>query len=103
MPIGETQLEKLTRNATIGFAASFTSDIVSNSARVLKTTKQTSGHNLSYLQHSKNIIKTDGVIGFATRGLATKIISNGIQSATFTILWKYLEGLYKPKESIISQ
>ncbi len=97
---GETNLEKLTRNAAIGFTASFTSDVVSNSARVLKTTRQTSGMGLGYFQHAKKIIKKDGIVGFATRGLATKILSNGIQSATFTILWKYLENFYnsdKPK------
>ena len=98
VPNGETSIEKLSRNAAIGFAASFTSDVVSNSARVLKTIKQTSGNNLSYLEHGKNIIKKDGFFGFATRGLATKIISNGIQSATFTILWKYLEGVYKTND-----
>ena len=51
---------------------------------------------------SQNIIKQDGVIGFATRGLATKILSNGIQSATFTVLWKYLEGLNKDTNNIVN-
>ncbi len=92
---GNSHLEKLCRNATIGFCASFTSDIISNSARVLKTSKQTDQSKLSYLDHAKGIIKKEGIIGLATRGLATKILSNGIQSATFTVLWKYLENLQK--------
>jgi hypothetical protein len=89
--VGDNYLEKLTKSAVIGFAASLTSDIVSNSVRVLKTIRQTSELEIGYFQHAKNIILKDGFIGFATRGLVTKIISNGIQSATFTILWKYLE------------
>ena len=99
---GDTQIDKLCRNATIGFCASLTSDIVSNSARVLKTTKQTDTNSIGYLDHAKNIIKKEGVIGFATRGLATKILSNGIQSATFTVLWKYLEGLNKDKNNMVN-
>ena len=99
---GENQVEKLCRNAAIGFCASLTSDIVSNSARVLKTTKQTDTNSIGYLDHAKNIIKKDGVVGFATRGLATKILSNGIQSATFTVLWKYLEGLNRDTNNTVN-
>jgi hypothetical protein len=40
---------KLTRNALIGFCASFVSDCVSNSIRVITTAKQTSAVTVGYL------------------------------------------------------
>ena len=42
----------------------------------------------------------EGCIMRFYRGLATKIISNGFQSTTFTILWKYLEGLYTNTDKV---
>ena len=41
IPIYDDNLKKLARNASIGFSASVVSDTVSNSIRVLKTSKQT--------------------------------------------------------------
>lgn len=91
-------LDNLCRNAGIGFLSSFASDTCSNIARVLKTTKQTTYQDISYRQHANNIIKQEGLFGLATRGLGTKIISNGLQSATFTVLWKYIEHIREDKK-----
>lgn len=52
----------LVRNAVIGFSASVVSDIVSNSIRVLKTTKQSMGsrHAVTYGQAISIIVSEDG-------------------------------------------
>lgn len=91
LPTYESKLQTLGRNALMGFAASAASDSVSNSARVLKTYRQTNPTDISYVDAFKAIIQKGGVSDLMTRGLKTKIISNGIQGATFSIIWKYLE------------
>ena len=78
----------LARNAVIGFAASALSDTVSNSIRVLKTTKQASPTAISYHQAAASVIAADGVQGLFFRGLKTKILANGLQGMCFTILWR---------------
>lgn len=86
---------KLARRAFQGFCASAVSDVSSNSIRVLKVYKQTNANpNLSYVECAKEIIAADGVAGLFGRGLGTKLISNGIQGAMFSILWKKLEPLF---------
>ena len=87
----EDTLKKFGRYAFIGFSSSLVSDTVSNSARVLKTSKQTSKNNLNYSKIIKNIIEKDGFMGLLGRGLKTKILSNGIQGLLFTIIWKSIE------------
>lgn len=87
----DDKVKALVRNASIGFCSSFVSDIVSNSSRVIKVYKQTYNNQLEYTTIIKNIIKDDGITGFLGRGLKTKIISNGIQAITFTVLWKYFQ------------
>uniref|UniRef100_A0A7S2FX32 ADP,ATP carrier protein n=1 Tax=Florenciella parvula TaxID=236787 RepID=A0A7S2FX32_9STRA len=76
-------------NAVIGFTASAVSDTISNSVRVLKTSRQTSDVPITYTQAAKNIIAKDGVQGLFFRGLGTKIISNGAQGLLFNVLWRY--------------
>jgi len=83
--------QKLLRNAGIGFASSFTSDVVSNSLRVIKTTKQTYHVPIGYQEAVKIVIEKDGVVGLFTRGLGTRVLANGFQGILFTILWKYFE------------
>ncbi len=78
----------LGRSAVIGFAASAVSDTVSNSIRVLKTTKQASPVVISYRQAAQSVIDKDGVQGLFLRGLKTKIFANGLQGIFFTILWR---------------
>jgi len=78
----------LGRNAIIGFCSSATSDTISNSVRVIKTTIQTATTPISYGQAIKMVIEKDGVSGLFFRGLVTKIISNGCQGILFSILWR---------------
>jgi hypothetical protein len=92
-------IESFSRYAFIGFCSSITSDTVSNSLRVLKTSKQTYpiGYNPSYLDITKDIINKDGFKGLFGRGLKIKIISNGIQGIMFSILWKTFENILNKK------
>ena len=101
LPESDHYITNLTRNATIGFCASFASDTTSNVARVLKTVRQTSENNDSYLRSAQKIIKKEGVVNLISRGLLTKILSNGLQSATFTVIWKYIEKVFKNSENIV--
>lgn len=100
LPEYDTTLKKFVRNATIGFSSSLVSDSVTNSIRVIKTTKQSYKSNINYIDTFKLIVKNDGYYGLFTRGLTTKIISNGFQSMMFTVLWKYLMELYQKNKSI---
>lgn len=88
IPKQDTMIKNLTRNAVIGFSASVVSDSISNSIRVLKTTRQTYDRPISYLEAGKEIIKNDGIKGLLGRGLKTRIIANGLQGMMFTVLWK---------------
>lgn len=81
----------LARSAAVGLIASCVSDCTSNSLRVLKTTKQTSVENLSYKQTVEQILETDGWKGLLGRGLQTRLLTNAIQGATFSVLWKYFQ------------
>jgi len=79
---------KYVRNAVIGFASAAVSDTCSNSLRVLKTTRQTALEPISYMDSAKAIIEKEGYAGLFGRGLKTRILTNGIQGALFTIGWK---------------
>ena len=88
----------LLRSAFLGLCASCVSDVVSNSLRVLKTTKQTAqlsedGQDLSYPEIAKTIIEQDGVMGLLGRGLQTRLLTNAIQGAVFSVCWKYFQQL----------
>lgn len=86
-PTGDLAL-KLCRTAALGIAAACVSDCASNSIRVLKTTRQTSPTTLSYKEAAQQIIDTDGVLGLFGRGLGTRIATNALQAAIFTVVWK---------------
>merc|ERR1719281_122780 len=79
---------KYVRNAAIGFASAAVSDCASNSLRVLKTTRQTALEPVSYMDSAKAIIEKEGYAGLFGRGLKTRILTNGIQGALFTVGWK---------------
>lgn len=92
----------LVRSAACGLVASCVSDICSNSLRVIKTTKQTgalssdnSGERndskISYREVVSLILEDDGVVGLFTRGLSTRLLTNAIQGAAFSVLWKYFQ------------
>jgi hypothetical protein len=85
-------VKQLARNAVIGMCASFVSDCVSNSLRVVKTIKQTNADaNLGYIGAVKGVIKTDGLAGLFGRGLKTRLITNIAQSMVFSVAWKSIE------------
>lgn len=84
-------LYKLMRTAVAGVAASCVSDCVSNVIRVLKTTRQTSSVTIGYREAAQQIIDKEGLKGLFGRGLGTRLMTNAIQAAMFTVVWKYLE------------
>merc|ERR1719145_466488 len=90
---------KYVRNAVIGFASAAVSDTCSNSLRVLKTTRQTALEPIGYMDSAKQIIEKEGLAGLFGRGLKTRILTNGIQGALFTVGWKSIsEYLNKKKQ-----
>mmetsp|Transcript_102253 Transcript_102253/g.203001 ORF Transcript_102253/g.203001 Transcript_102253/m.203001 type:complete len:284 (-) Transcript_102253:64-915(-) len=88
MPQFDFTYGKYARNAVIGFCSAAVSDTCSNSLRVLKTTRQTSIEPVGYLESAQQIIAKDGYVGLFGRGLKTRILTNGVQGALFTIAWK---------------
>jgi Mitochondrial carrier protein len=87
---------KLLANAAIGFLASMVSDVVTNAARVIKTTKQAlaSKHNVGYTEIIRMVIAADGYKGLFGRGLRTRIMANALQSVMFTVLWRGIAELW---------
>lgn len=84
---------KLLRNAGIGVMASFISDTMVNSIRVVKTAKQAMGvkkNNLGYVETVRMIVAADGYKGLFGRGLSTRLVSNALQSLVFTVIWRGL-------------
>ena len=39
----------------------------------------------------EQVLERDGWGGLFTRGLGTRLLTNSLQAALFTVLWKYLE------------
>ncbi|KID82163.1 mitochondrial carrier protein [Metarhizium guizhouense ARSEF 977] len=89
----------LLRLAFIGFVASLISDSVSNSLRVVKTYRQVNDTKVSYTEAVKLVIQEDGVLGLLGRGLATRILCNGLQGVLFSILWKLFLDLWEKTTS----
>ena len=89
-PTGDLTL-KLCRAALLGISAAAVSDTLSNSIRVLKTTRQTSAETISYREAARRILETDGWWGLFGRGLGTRIGTNALQAVLFTVIWKLLE------------
>ncbi|KAK4688319.1 hypothetical protein P7C73_g1795, partial [Tremellales sp. Uapishka_1] len=88
LPPPHTLIQKLARQAFIGFAASVVSDTVSNSLRVVKTYRQVHEKDVGYITAAKEIIATEGVLGLFGRGLPTRLLTNGLQGLLFSVLWK---------------
>lgn len=88
LPKPTTLVEKLLRQAFIGFCASVISDTISNSLRVVKTYRQVHHARVGYMESARAVIATDGLRGLFGRGLKTRIIANGLQGLMFSILWK---------------
>ena len=81
----------LARNAALGFGASAVSDTVTNSVRVVKVFRQSAPTPVSYAEAAAAVVKADGVRGLFGRGLATRLVANGIQASCFSVVWKYLQ------------
>jgi hypothetical protein len=47
--------------------------------------------DLSYPEIVTSIIEKDGLIGLFGRGLQTRLLTNAIQGAVFSIVWKYFQ------------
>lgn len=93
VPVPAGAFMKIVRNAFNGACASAVSDCVSNSIRVVKTKKQTHENaNIGYVAAAKEIVDSSGFYGLFFRGLETRIYTNILQTAFFTILWKALAG-----------
>lgn len=95
-PLASTDphLVELFRSAFIGLCASCTSDVCSNSIRVLKTTRQASigdDGERSYLKIARDIINIDGYAGLFGRGLRTRLATNAIQGGLFSVLFKLFQ------------
>ena len=87
----DSSLVSFLRSGSIGFLSSATSDIVSNSVRVLKISKQTNENNHSYTRIIKDIVKKDNFSGLFFRGLQTKLLLNGIQGFVFVLVFDRLK------------
>jgi hypothetical protein len=91
LPKYDNFLQNIARNAFIGFNASVISDTLSNSLRIVKTTKQShSNPSITYKQIAIDIIEKDGIQGLLGRGLKIRLMTNGIQGIMFSVIWKYL-------------
>ena len=88
---GEDLPLTLLRSAVLGISAASVSDCISNSIRVLKTTRQTSEVTISYQEAAAQVIEKDGWAGLFSRGLTTRLVTNALQAALFTVVWKLLE------------
>lgn len=88
LPKYESETSNIIRNGTIGFTSSVVSDVLSNFTRVVKTIKQNEQNNIKYTKIITKIVKEHGIHSLFYRGLNTKILTNGLQSITFTIMWK---------------
>lgn len=97
LPPPNTLVEKLLRQAFIGFAASIVSDTVSNSLRVVKTYRQVHQSRIGYFEAAEAVIAQDGLSGLFGRGLKTRILANGLQGLMFSILWKLFLDLWNEK------
>ena len=84
----DNEIKRLSRNAGIGFTSSLVSDTISNSIRVIKTSKQSYQVPISYFDITKKIIRKDGMTGLFGRGLRTRLLSNSLQGMMFSVLWK---------------
>lgn len=91
LPALDIPLGKYIRHACIGFASSMVADISCNPIRVLKLQRQTSTTRLGYMEAAQSIVTSEGITGLWGRGLKTRLLSNGLQSAIFTIIWRSIK------------
>ena len=87
----ENTLKTDLKNGIIGIGSSLACDITTNPLRMLKTYKQSNKNTITYLSSLKNIINETGIVSLFYRGLGTRIITHGLQSSLFVIVWKKIE------------
>ncbi|KDQ12582.1 hypothetical protein BOTBODRAFT_161472 [Botryobasidium botryosum FD-172 SS1] len=97
LPLPHNLIQKLLRQAFIGFCASVISDSISNSLRVIKTYRQVHETKISYRAAARAVIEQDGVRGLLGRGLKTRILANGLQGLMFSVFWKLFLDLWESK------
>ncbi|OAX32187.1 mitochondrial carrier [Rhizopogon vinicolor AM-OR11-026] len=88
LPLPVNVPQELLRSAIIGCAASFASDTISNSLRVVKSHHQVNSARIGYVEAAYAVIEADGIKGLFGRGLQTRILVNGLQGTMFSMLWK---------------
>lgn len=98
------------RSALIGLLASIVSDAVSNVLKVIKTVKQSSSSetlvtdaetgmtndkarrkrrsSITYEDAVRQVLSEGGWAALFGRGLLARLLSNGVQSVLFTVIWK---------------
>lgn len=82
--------QTIIKNAFTGLCASMITDVLTNSLHVIKINRQAHTECIGYRVIVKQVIKKDGYGGLFCRGLKTRLVSNGIQSMMFSVLWKLI-------------
>lgn len=59
-------------------------------------TSMVATNSVSYIDIISTIIQENGVWSLFTRGLSSRVISNGLQSILFTVVWKEIMSRYAP-------
>eukprot|EP00668_Euglena_longa_P046457 GGOE01062142.1.p1 GENE.GGOE01062142.1~~GGOE01062142.1.p1 ORF type:complete len:629 (-),score=180.12 GGOE01062142.1:248-2134(-) len=89
VPPGTTPLLAILRNACIGVISTINSDVSSNGLRVIKTAVQTNATPIGYWVVVRTIWQREGAAGFL-RGLKTRMLTNILQGAMFSVMWRIL-------------
>eukprot|EP00045_Choanoeca_perplexa_P010184 m.101822 g.101822 ORF g.101822 m.101822 type:complete len:284 (+) comp15187_c0_seq2:1645-2496(+) len=77
-------------NATVGAVCAITTDVLANPLSLIKAYRQTSSSSISYRNIVQSVIASHGWSGLFTRGLATRIWVDVLNSAVFTVVWRWL-------------
>merc|ERR1719321_1619086 len=79
------------RHGVTGVVASIVSDCVPNPLRVLKTVRQVTPEvGTSYTEIVSAVLNHDGMFGLLFRGLPARVLTNVMQGAFFSIVWRSL-------------
>jgi len=86
LPAADDNRTRLLRSALVGFSSSVVSDCCTNSIKVLKAIRQAEG--IPYSEVVQVVLRQSSLASLFTRGLQTRLATNGLQSIFFTVLWK---------------
>lgn len=84
----EKNIESQCFNVLEGVTCAVVSDTITNPIKVLKTYRQTSPKEYSYITSLNILIKQKGYLNIIFRGLETRLLMNCLQNSLFVILWK---------------